>query len=213
MSWRSSARRGPLALLSLLAGWVLVGLVLLAGCGGSDPAPPQPTSHPGTLATPGTASGSGSPSADTATATPASWPQVPAKAKAHTARGAEAFARYYFTAMNYAWTRPDPTIFTAIALPSCKSCANDQAFAADLLSKHRRFASAPGRIVATNPNFGSGGRSSVSVVWRSAGLKIVDGANHTVEREDPTSAVFEAAVKWTDDGWRIEKVYVTQRGK
>jgi hypothetical protein len=49
------------------------------------------------------------------------------------------------------------------------------------------------------------------VVWRSAGLTIVDDANHTVKQEDPTSAVFEAAVKWTDDGWRIEKVYVTQQ--
>jgi hypothetical protein len=216
MSRRSPARRGSLTSSSLSGALGLVTAISLglglAGCSGSD-APPQ-LAPPGTVGTPGTPDPS-SPSgtAPSATADP-SWPPIPAAAKAHTPAGAEAFARYYFTALNYAFTHPDPTIFDSIALPGCKSCANHKETAEGLSRHGWRYLNAPEKVVATNPDPAqSKDTQDVSVVFRSVSGTVVNANNQVVDRKPKDSAIFSLHIKWETADWRVAEIYVSEVGK
>lgn len=107
----------------------------LAACSSSPP-PPAPTltpvsPSPGTTppTTPSTPTGDATATPPTSGATAA---QVPAAARANTAAGAEAFARYYFDALNAAFTTPDPGRLHGLADDSCRPCAAFQAATAAL---------------------------------------------------------------------------------
>ncbi len=209
------ARRGQQ---STAVGFGLAAVALLLAvpaCSNGDQPSPFPTStgHAGT-APPRTVTGGPAGSPSTGAGTPASWPELPAVARAHTPAGAEAFARYYFVAVNYAWTRPDPTIIAALASPACKSCANDESLAASLLAKGERYRDDPGETPSsqlvknglTNPQ-------DVEVVWRSKGLDVVDGEGTVVRTESHASAIFRVSLSWTGDVWRVRKIYVDTVGK
>ena len=95
------------------------GLVLVLGssCDGGDPTPTTLPTPPSSAVT--TPSGTGSPSAS-ATPTPAA-PTLPAAARADTPAGAESFARFWLTTLDYASSTGDTQPFKKLG--SCMSCA------------------------------------------------------------------------------------------
>lgn len=120
---RSSRFGGPAAL-------VAVSALVLAGCAGGSPgseASPDATQSSSTSA-------AATPTA-TATATPAykpasasgpaqnvPLPVLPAVAKTETKEGAEAFSRYWFSALSYAYETGDAALFESLAPRECETC-------------------------------------------------------------------------------------------
>ena len=85
-------------------------LLLLAGCGGQDPAA-SPTSS--------ATSSTGTTASTSPTPTP---PTMPAAAQANTKAGAIAFVRHYIALINYAQATGDVAVLAAVEDPSCTSC-------------------------------------------------------------------------------------------
>jgi hypothetical protein len=110
--------------------FVVGSLLLLAGCSGGAPADPGSTSP--------TSAESASPSATpTPTPTPSAVykpadasgpaqnvpvPVLPEVAKTETKEGAEAFAKYWFSVLSYAYETGDVALFESIEPPSCAAC-------------------------------------------------------------------------------------------
>lgn len=120
-SWR--ARPGA-------AAFVVAAGLLLAGCAGGAPADPGTASSAPT----GSASASPSPSpTPSAVYKPADAsgpaqnvpvPVLPEVAKTETKEGLEAFARYWFEQVNFAYDTGDIAGVNALTSPSCEFCAN-----------------------------------------------------------------------------------------
>ncbi len=205
-----AARRG------LIASFGLAMVAALTACTSGDPPSLSPPSngHAGT-APPSTVTGGPAGSPSTGAGTPASWPELPAVARAHTPAGAEAFARYYFTARNYAWTRPDPTILTAISERGCKTCVNDVGFAAELQSRHQRYGGAPGE----RRHVTAGQREVDPAAGRDARVAIQEPVVSWTRRgmwSRPTpeaAAIFRASLDWTPTGWRMRELYISEVGQ
>ena len=113
------------------AAFLVAAGLLLAGCAGGAPA------DPGTATPAGTESASPSPS-PSPTPTPSAVykpadasgpaqnvpvPVLPEVAKTETKEGLEAFARYWYSTLSYAYETGDMRPLEAISGPSCGSCA------------------------------------------------------------------------------------------
>ncbi|MDQ0924744.1 hypothetical protein QF038_003252 [Pseudarthrobacter sp. W1I19] len=110
--------------------FILLGSLVLAGCSGGAPADPGPSSS---------ASEPSSPSATpTPTPTPSAVykpadasgpaqnvpvPVLPEVAKTETKEGLEAFAKYWFEQLNYAYQTGDIAGFDAVTSPNCVYCS------------------------------------------------------------------------------------------
>ncbi|GAB3598378.1 hypothetical protein GCM10027446_28450 [Angustibacter peucedani] len=108
--------------ISLITAATAASLALLTACQGDDgaTAPPSPV----TPTVVGTATGTASSPTSGAPSPTASTGEVPAAARANTAAGAEAFARYYFDRMNQALVEPETTDLAGLSAKTCSSCAN-----------------------------------------------------------------------------------------
>lgn len=109
---------------------VLAGALVLAACAGGAPA------DPGTVSPTAAGSASSSPSA-TPTPTPSAAykpadasgpaqnvpvPVLPEVAKTETKEGAEAFAKYWFSVLSYAYETGDTESLSVLSGPSCTFC-------------------------------------------------------------------------------------------
>lgn len=111
-----------------MAAVVTVAALSLSACGGGE--------SPGGNVTPSSVSNSATPSA-TPTPTPTAsykpadangkaqnvpMPELPEAAKAETKEGLEAFAKYWYALMNYAYETGDLAPINAVSGPNCASC-------------------------------------------------------------------------------------------
>ena len=103
----------------ITAAAVLTPLVL-AGCGGDDPAPKLPDTAP-------TATSSTSPS-PAAAVDPTEEPTLPPEANGNDEAAAEAFIRYYWDVVDYAQLTGDLRTLKKLSLPSCASCNSGNAY-------------------------------------------------------------------------------------
>lgn len=99
-----------------VAGVVVAGLVISAGC-----TPPNPAAAPVPSATP-----SVSASAVPSSAAPddAGPPEMPAAARGSGPRAAKAFVRHYIDLVNYAVAQGDTEAISRLGARSCASCSN-----------------------------------------------------------------------------------------
>jgi hypothetical protein len=122
----------PWGMRSAAAGAVVAAALLLAGCAGGAPA------DPGTVTPTPTGSATPSPPA-TPTPTPSAVykpadasgpaqnvpvPVLPEVAKTETKEGLEAFAKYWFEQLNYAYQTGDIASVEALTSSSCEFCSN-----------------------------------------------------------------------------------------
>src|SRR5215218_7689958 len=127
--------------------FAVAGSLLLAGCSGGAPADPG-TSSP-------TAAETTSPSATpTPTPTPSAVykpadasgpaqnvpvPVLPEVAKTETKEGAEAFAKYWFSVLSYAYETGDVALLESLEPPSCAACQKVKEVIRDWHSEGRRL--------------------------------------------------------------------------
>jgi len=178
---------------ALGAGLVTACLMGAVACSGDGPdAVPSPTAS--SASPTGTATASSSPTAVA--------PTLPPEAAERTAAGAEAFVRFWFEQLEYAYATGDTRQLSALSDPECRSCAElirrvNQTYGEGRLV--RGFSVDVVSSAAPPPNdFGS----EVSFQLEEAGYETVEVDGSVVETVAPTeprSAVFFA--KWGSGSW------------
>jgi hypothetical protein len=180
---------------------------LVAGCSGASndsPAPSPVRPSPGTTAPSGTpSSGATSPSSSPTGGT--TIPEgVPAAARANTAAGAEAFARYYFDRLNAAFVDPAASSVAALATTRCMSCENFSASIKGMAARSERLDRAPYSIAAAVELPDSVPAQRVfSIVIAQAETRTMkaDGAS-TLNKAERSTA--EILVRREGTGWKID---------
>lgn len=95
-------------------------VVALAGCGGTSGGGGGPSS---TRSVRSTASPTPSSVQSTSVAIDPVLARIPAAARPETMKGAEAYARYFISRVNRAWSAPDAGAMNGLFAPDCKTCA------------------------------------------------------------------------------------------
>lgn len=175
---------------------VVAASLLLAGCSGGAPADPG-TSSP-------TAAASTSPSATpTPTPTPSAVykpadasgpaqnvpvPVLPEVAKTETKEGAEAFTKYWFSVLSYAYETGDLALFESAAPNPCEACEKVSKVIKDWHSEGRWLVGGTLSTPVTNTTFTKGQNATyqVAVQVHQEPLSYMR-ANGTVARTDPQS--------------------------
>ena len=174
---------------------LLAASILLAACGGD--------SKPGGSSSSTTAS---SPTTGSASPTTAD-PNIPAAARAHTPAGAEAFVRYFYIQINTAWTKPSAGLISALSSPGCKSCAELEATAAELVQKKQHYDGAPVTIVSVG-GLGeeSPGHPDVLVEFIQEHRDVIDASGHVALTDERKQGKFVATLGWSSRGWSVATV-------
>lgn len=188
------------------AGFVAFALfvvALLSGCSGA-----QGASAPGggPPVSSSTATVSGTPSVS-ATLDDAARARIPKAARAHTAKGAEAFARFYLEQVNKAWMAPDPDLIRPYALASCKTCANYVETAQWLVDHEMRYDRSPSTVgVSIVLPESTTSRVLVQVVnnQEKADIVAADGAVHKTMPH--VYAGSQVELMWSVDTWSVHGV-------
>ncbi|WP_458779418.1 DUF6318 family protein [Arthrobacter sp. D3-16] len=109
---------------------VVAAALMLAGCAGGAPADPgtaspvvsQSTSPSPSLTPTPTPTAAYKPADASGPAQNVPVPVLPEVAKTETKEGAEAFAKYWFSVLSYAYETGDIAIFESVEPPSCAAC-------------------------------------------------------------------------------------------
>ena len=120
----------PLAVRSTAGAVLVAGALVLAGCAGGAPADPGSTSRAATEAATPSASATPTPTPSAAykpadASGPAQnvpVPVLPEVAKTETKEGAEAFTKYWYETLSYAYETGDAALFESIAPNPCEAC-------------------------------------------------------------------------------------------
>lgn len=191
---------------------VIAGSFLLAGCAGGSPADPGMTSPassetatssaPSTLAP--TPSAAYMPADASGPAQNVPVPVLPDVAKTETKEGAEAFTRYWFSVLSYAYETGDTALLSKFSKAECVFCQGlvddiETAWAED------RWISG-GQIeipVATAKPSSDGSRQVVlQVLQKELIIHNQDGSPYQ-EKTAATNAGSVATVKFGDEGWVV----------
>ena len=191
----------------------LTALALTPSCGGSSTPPPTSSTGPVTVLvpTPTTAS-----TTTTAATTPAPFDVIanmPAAAKEHTDRGAEAFARYFFEVASTVSAQPSSGNFNRLCGPDFKFCANTEKNLAWLVSNKYRSSGREHEVfsVLANPETPNHDR----IVLVTVGLRQLDTRLIDAQGRDAgpwtkaTSGGYILELHWLDGRWlpmHMEKI-------
>jgi hypothetical protein len=202
----------PWGMRSAAAGAVVAAALLLAGCAGGAPA------DPGTVTPTPTGSATPSPPA-TPTPTPSAVykpadasgpaqnvpvPVLPEVAKTETKEGAEAFAKYWFSILSYAYETGDTAALSKLAKPECGFC---QGLVHDIEAAwaENKWISG-GQIdipVATAKPSSDGSMQVVlQVLQKELVIHNQDGSPYQ-EKTAATNAGSVATVKFAAGGWEV----------
>ena len=194
----------------------VVGLVtaaLLGGCdGGEGSSASSSSSSSSSAGVSGSATSSSVPSSTSSTSSSSSAtayvpvkPQFPAEAKKHTDAGAVAFVKYYWAAVDYAWTKPDADILSPLSLSICKVCNAFYDMASASVDKGE-FSSGPAlsvddvAFVSATPD--SAYLAATITQLASNTISSTGEVLYTNERKELHEAV---EVAWLD-GWKIRAI-------
>ena len=132
---------------------------------------------------------------------------IPQAARVKSDKGAEAFARYFFDQVNVAWTTADPEPIKSNSDSGCKSCASLSGTAAELRTKHQRYAADPVTVRSAKAVAGAPtGQTFVQVDLRQNRVNIVDAKDKVVSTDKRDSFLRTVAVIWEDGRWLIYDV-------
>ncbi|MBT2515253.1 DUF6318 family protein [Arthrobacter sp. ISL-30] len=159
---------GPLRV-GLVSGLAVVGLVL-SGCAGSDPqrggtpsasvsetssATPTPTPTPSSVYKPADAKGR---------AENVPVPVLPEEAKSETKEGLQAFARYWYSTLSYAYETGDMAPMQSISSSTCASCTKIKAEVEEWNREGRWMAGGKMVVQAVESNFTETAPSEYQVI-------------------------------------------------
>ena len=190
-----------------------VALATLGACTGSDPGP--------AVTTPASGSSSTSSAAATTTTTSSapspttSGPDfpvgLPEAAKAHTAKGAEAFVKHFVGVLNEAWTKPDPQLFDGVCrLEISKSCAAFKRTATELKQKGHRYDGDPASVSGIRALSMVDHQQRVDFQGHQERRNVVDASGAVVmtDPREPSHLMF--FLDWGDTGWVVSDVKVVK---
>jgi hypothetical protein len=188
----SPARRGPLAaaVTALSAG--LAGLVCclsLGGCSGSDPGPAPTTMHPGTAATPTTATPSGNPTDIAAIA-------------------AIAAVQKLYAELNRSLTTGDTTSYRRTFTRACTLCLTDARVTDRLSAKDERVVGGGYRATELNAVYNQPGLVIVQGVLSEPPLVVMKGARVIARQGRLTETSFTWRAVPVNGTWLISAVEV-----
>lgn len=209
IEWVPSGYLRPVRLLAPAAAAVL--LLVLTGCSEPEPGSPMPTGRaPATSAEPSaTASAttaSPTPTSDTPEPTQASQaaPTLPPEATTNDAAGAEAFVRYWFDTVNYAYDHLDAGPLQAASLDTCSVCGQ----IADEINEYARNgervdggAFTTAEVVSPAPD--GTGVNVVSIVYSQEPYTVLNSAGEEVSQSAGEKASLGAVVRREADEWQM----------
>ena len=205
---RHTRRRYAATLAALIAASAAV-----AGCTTSAAGPgvtTTATSGSSTATTTTTATATATPSATTAPT--AAYPaDVPAEARANTPDGAKAFAKHYFAQINKAFTTPLTGLLPPLSTNTCKSCANYEDGARDLVQNNQRYDRLPLVLLETViPPEGEEGATLIDVVFRQEPARLVDSSGKELSRFTSKTGIFLLHAKWQSGVWVTSEIQLRQ---
>lgn len=133
-------------------------------------------------------------------------PEFPAEAKKHTDAGAVAFVKYYWAAVDYAWTKPDERVLVPLSLSTCKSCAWFEKIAADSRAASE-YMSGPAMQAKDVEHVSTAGQSirlACKVTQFATTTYSKDGTVVTsTERDEINESV---DVVWSNERWQVGEI-------
>ena len=193
-------RRAP-RVRGLVLGSLLGAMVLLGGCDSEEPPTSGPTPTPSST----TSSTRPSPPA-TPTPTPSYTSTIPAAARKKSARGAEAFARFYVEQSSRAWLAPDPSLLDGLSTTDCETCTTLEETARDLEQRSEKYSKPPIRWNSAQRLSGNGNRFVFEVKLTELPTSVVDQNGSEIEsfpRQEITRAV---SVVWQGEQWLVDGI-------
>jgi len=183
----------------------------LAACSGDpEPGSPLPTGEPVPSAT-GSAEPTGASPAATGdpsappTEQPVAAPTLPPEATTNDSAGAEAFVRYWYDALNYAYASGNTGPVMEASSDDCAVCAELVAVVDEAYSSNGRLIGGEITLLdVASPVPDDRGITLVSVLLDQEALNQVDEMGATVRSEPPSEGVSAGVVlerDGSDDGW------------
>ena len=180
----------------------LVVALALAGCTGGGDDPPvsgSTTSRGSTTSSATTSSTSSTTNSSPTTATV----DIPAAARAHTPKGAEAFVKFFLEQAALAWTRPDATLIMPLSDPGCLSCKDLQKTASELVTKGQRYRSSPISIQSVVAVGGFKDQTHVHVQMTQKKVDVIDSQGAVVLTDPYQKLTRTVGLVWKGDSWRL----------
>lgn len=198
--------------------FAVAGSLLLAGCSGGAPADPG-TSSP-------TAAETTSPSpTSTPTPTPSAVykpadasgpaqnvpvPVLPEVAKTETKEGAEAFTKYWFEQLNYAYQTGDVSAIQAMTSPDCKYCNNIINSLTTNYQDERWLAGGKMTVPAATTTFEKSSDGNYQVVLQVLQDTITyyqAGGSEFRQATEPSNTGNVLLVAFTNSNWRVNGLH------
>lgn len=205
----------PWGIRSAAAGAVVAAAILLAGCAGGAPADPgTASSTPTGSAT--TSPPSTPPPTPTAVYKPADAsgpaqnvpvPVLPEVAKTETKEGAEAFAKYWFSILSYAYETGDTSALSKSSKPECAFCQGlvDDIEAAWAENKWISGGQIEIPVATAKPTAEGSTQVILQVLQKELIIHNQDGSPYQ-EKTAATNAGSVAIMKFADEGWVVNEL-------
>ena len=181
-------------------------VAVLGACTGdaADPTTSTPTSS--------ASSSSASPTSPATSASPSPTsayvpvkPKFPAAAKKQTDAGAVAFVEYYWAALNYAWTRPDPNILRGLSVEDCISCKSLKNAAHEYAILGQRFNRPPVDLKSSRLVFNALGHAQVETLLVRTSASLIDASGGRLKTNNEASVIRMVRIEWLKK-WQIVHV-------
>lgn len=193
--------------------------VALSACSGSPlevaTSSQQPSSSstapPPTTSTSTTTTSAAPTSTSTTTPVDPVIARLPIAARRSDVAGAEAFARYFFDALNKAAQKPDADLLNNLFEQSCRTCIAMQNTVKQLQQQGRRYSADTIRVKQTLVNNFASDNKSLQVVVEQLAVDIKSQSGKTLGRTPAGSGEFVAAMRFGDRGWQLTSLQTATR--
>lgn len=202
----------PLAVRSTAGAVLVAGALVLAGCAGGAPADPGSTSRAATEAATPSASATPTPTPSAAykpadASGPAQnvpVPVLPEVAKTETKEGAEAFTKYWFSILSYAYETGDTAVLSQLSRSECSFCQGLVDDIQDAWADNKWISGGQIEIPVATGKPSSDGSTQVvlQVLQKELVIHNQDGSPYQ-EKTAATNAGSVAVVKFADGGWVV----------
>lgn len=191
---------------------VVIGLVFMAlgasACSGPDAVTARaPVATPTAVAGPPEATRSQTPSVPATSVATSPARVIPAAARAHTNKGAEAFARYYLQRVNESWVLADASLLTGLSEPACKTCSNFVRTAISLRESQTHYDGPASTLgVAVVLPRSTANKVIVQIVDVQNSRRILDMTGKVVETVPPVPSLSEVLLTWAGLNWSVREI-------
>ncbi|WP_147063780.1 DUF6318 family protein [Terrabacter aerolatus] len=181
---------------------------LLGACTSGDPgttvttAPPAASTTTSTSAAPSTTSTAPSPT----TSVDPVLARIPDAARARTAAGAQAFARFFIESLNAGASKPDSRVLAGLFAPSCETCQAMYKSLKILETKKQRHTGDSIRVSATSSLTFSTSAAQVLIDVEQKSVDVVDSKGATVRRTADGPGTFVMSISLNGGHWIATKL-------